>query len=86
MRLLQLVGWGMLGVVELLHFLIRDGSFAAIPTRTVVFSPFKSVSFFLNFLQGITILFLLVHSAFFLDRGESLNNGILVNEGLVVSR
>jgi hypothetical protein len=49
------------------------------------FFPFFPVSFFVYFLQGITILFLLVHSAFFLDRGESLNNGILVNEGLVVS-
>jgi hypothetical protein len=85
MRLLQLVGWGMLGVVELLHFLIRDGSFAAIPTTTVGFSLFSQFLFLYNFLQGITILILLVHSAFFLDRGESLNNGILVNEGLVVS-
>lgn len=76
----------MLGVVELLHFLIRDGSFAAIPTTTVGFSLFSQFLFFFNnFLQGITILFLLAHSAFFLDRGESLNNGILVNEGLVVS-
>jgi len=42
------------------------------------FSPFQSVSFFFSLTswQGITILFLLVHSAFFLDRGESLNNGI----------
>lgn len=58
---------------------------SAIPTRTVVFPFFSQVFFFHNFPQGITILFLLVHSAFFLDRGGSLNNGILVNEGLVVS-
>jgi hypothetical protein len=75
----------MLGVVELcisrLHW-----KPSAIPTRTVVFPLFSQFPFFsLTFWQGITILFLLVHSAFFLDRGESLNNGILVNEGLVVS-
>ena len=74
----------MLGVVELcisrLHWkLLRY------QTRTVVFPLFSQFLFFYNFLQGITILFLLVYSAFFLDRGESLNNGILVNEGLVVS-
>jgi hypothetical protein len=85
MRLLQLWGLGNVGRGGVVHFPIALEA-SAIPTRTVVFSPFKSVSFFLNFLQGITILFLLVHSAFFLDRGESLNNGILVNEGLVVSR
>jgi hypothetical protein len=82
MRLLQL-GWGMLAWWSC-AFPDCIGSFCD-TNEDCGFSPFQSGSFFFDFLQGITILFLLVHSAFFLDRGESLNNGILVNEGLVVS-
>ena len=73
-----------------MHFLIAmEGSsrpklFCDTNENCGFFPFFQSVSSF-YFLQGITILFLLVHSAFFLDRGESLNNGMLVNEGLVVS-
>jgi hypothetical protein len=89
MRLLQLVGWGMLAWWSC-AFPDCDGRFFSTEAflryqRELWVFPFVPVSFLFYFLQGITILFLLVHSAFFLDRGESLNNGILVNEGLAVS-
>ena len=88
MRLLQLWGLGNVGRGGVVAFPDPRWKLCCDTNDNCGFFPFQSVSlcFFNNFLQGITILFLLVHSAFFLDRGESLNNGILVNEGLVVSR